>query len=468
MSLFIFALVISILGASCSNLSVALNEIEFPPSWHFFESHNGLESYKYGFFMQTLLDLKGKSRHNQGLFSSIMSYNVESNYCEVYDDIFSLLSNPVLLVDNKQRLEKRKGLHKDVFFCSEKTGLGFSRKKRRVIIQVLRLRLKNGSLLKLLLSFSKIGLWIWENKALENYKLSRSTSHCYAVGTRDKVKMLQKSLHSKIKISELQIEVPFFKSKVVSESLYEFITENQIDGIVGVNDNSVQGVGFFETISKTIEPSEGKYFMSFECGKLGDSTQANQIQDSLFFAVLNGNTQVFPKGEQGKATRENGVVVKVLIDGETKLKFNAKLILNLNIFGAVIPEIRLLQLFEVLKKNATQNGHNCGIKNTILGRAIFCDCEFLDGNLGLKLYDKANSYPIYLNNFVTKDINYQQKCVVEIYGRKMVGIKFDENWIFGQVLCSANNINKFSKTNNSNWSIGAPQSTAYILSHPSI
>lgn len=457
MSIIVFALVILILRANCSNLFGTLNEIEFPPSWHFFESHNGLENYKYGFFMQTRLDLKGKSKHNQGLFSNIMSYDIESNYLEVDEDIFSLLSNPILLVENKPRSEKTKELHKVVFFCPDKTGLAMGKGKQRVLIQMLRLKLKNGGLLKLLLNFSKIGLWIWESKTIENYKLNMNKSHCYAVGSKDKVRMLQKSLHSKIKVSELQVDVPFFKSKVLSKSLYKFITENKIDGIVGLNDNSIQGVGVFETISKMIDPSEGKYFMSFECRKPGNPSQSNKIQDSLLFAVLYGNTKAFSENEKGNSTGKNGSIVKVLIDGETKLKFNAKLILNLNIFGAVVPEIRLLQLFAVLMKSAIQKGHNCGIKNTVLGRAIFCDCEFLNSNLGLKLSDKANSFSIHLNNFVAKDANYQQQCLVEIYGIKRTGIKFEESWIFGQVLCNADNINKFSKTNNSSWKIGTPQ-----------
>ncbi|OII74470.1 uncharacterized protein cubi_00023 [Cryptosporidium ubiquitum] len=454
MSLLFLTLVLLILRAYCLNSPVVLDGIEFPPSWHFFENHNSLESYKYGFLMQTLLHLKKRSGKNGEIFSNIMNYNIESKFCKIDEDIFNLLNNPVILVDNITGLKKINNTQ-NVLFCQEKTNLE-NREKQKVIIRTLKIKLENGNIIRLMLNFSKIGLWIWDSNALIKNSF-KNNSKCHLLGSRDKTKILQKSLHSKIKVSELQIEVPFFKSKLVSQNMYEFIIENKIDGIVGLNDNSIQGVGIFETTSKVIEPSEGRYIMSFECNRLFDKNQVNKNEDSLIFAIYNSNTKDYLKNENEIMSGENYSVVKILIEDEVRSKFNVKLSLNLNTYGAIIPEFRLLQLFTILNKYAILKGYSCGTRKTVMGRTIFCDCNFLNSELNLKIYNKLNSYSIGLNNFVINDVKSQKSCIIEIYGRKATGIKFEENWVFGQVLCSASNISQFSKTNKSSWSIGAPK-----------
>ncbi|TRY53539.1 Signal peptide region containing protein [Cryptosporidium tyzzeri] len=455
MSLLFLTFVLIILKTYCLNSSGNLNEIEFPPSWHFFENHNSLESYKYGFFMKTLLHFKKKSERDGEIFSNIMNYNIESKPCEIDEDVFNLLNNPVILVDNRTTFQKDDN-KRNVLFCQEKTNIGSSREKRKTIIRTLKLKLENGNILRLMLSFSKIGLWIWDNNLLSKNH-SNIMNRCFAVGKKDKIKILQKSLHSKIKVSELLIEVPFFKSKLFSQNMYNFIVENKIDGIIGLNDNSIQGVGIFETASKAMEPSKGRYIMSFQCSGHGDKNRANQNEDSLIFAVYNGNGGESSKYEKLLSNGESDSIVKVMIDKEVKSKFNVKFSINLNIYGAIIPEIRLLQLYIILNKYAVQKGFSCETRETVLGKTILCDCNFLNNKLSIKLYNNANSYSIDLSNFVINNGNDQKSCGIEIYGRKRNGIKFEENWVFGQILCSASNISRFSKTNRSSWSIGNPK-----------
>ncbi|KAH8582136.1 uncharacterized protein ELE39_003295 [Cryptosporidium sp. chipmunk genotype I] len=455
MSLLFLTLALIILRAYCLNFSGSLNEIEFPPSWHFFENHNSLENYKYGFFMQTLLHLKKKNEKNGEIFSNILNYNIESKYCEMDEDVFSLLNSPVILVDNKMTFEKDNST-RNVLFCQEKANIGISKEKRKAIVRTLKLKLGNGNVLRLMLNFSKVGLWIWDSDVLMKNHFN-AINRCYVIGKRDKIKILQKSLHSKIKVSEFLIEVPFFKSKLISQNMYKFIIENNIDGIIGLNDNSIQGVGIFETTSKAIEPSGGRYIMSFQCSGIGNKNRVNQNEDSLIFAIYNGNTGESSKNEKGFLGEKYDSIVKLLVDKEVKSKFNVKLSLDLNIYGAMIPEFRLLQLYTILNKYAIQKGFSCGNRQTVLGRNIFCDCNFLKNKLSIKLYNKLNSYTIDLNNFVINDCNNQKSCTIEIYGRKTSGIKFEENWVFGQILCSAKNINQFSKTNSSSWKIGNPK-----------
>lgn len=455
MSLFFLTLIILILRAYCLNSSGTPDGMEFPPSWHFFENHNSLESYKYGFFMQTLLYLKKKSKRNGELFSNIMNYNIESKLYEIDEDILNLINNPVILVDNIIGFEKENNT-RNVLFCQERTNMVNSKEKRKVIIRTLKLKLENGNVLKLMLNFSKVGLWIWDSSAIIKNNFNNN-SKCHILGSRDIIKILQKSLHSKIKVSELQIEVPFFKSKLVSQNMYKFIIENKIDGIIGLNDNSIQGVGIFETTLKAIEPSKGRYIMSFECNSFGNNDQVSKNDDSLTFAVYSGNILNYSGNEKEISTGENDYVVKVLIEDEIRSKFNVKLSLNLNIYGAMIPEFRLFQLFTILNKYAILKGYKCGIIKTAMGRAILCDCSFLKSKINLKIYEKANSYSIGLNDFVINDFKNQKICTIEIYGRKTTEIKFDENWVFGQVLCNSGNINHFSKTNNSSWNIGTPK-----------
>ncbi|KAJ1608780.1 putative signal peptide-containing secreted protein [Cryptosporidium canis] len=446
MNLFILTLVVLVLRASTSKLSGTFNEIEFPPSWHFFENHHSLESYKYGLLMQTLVHLKSKRESTREIFSNVMNYDIESISCEVYEDVFCLISSPVLFIENQPSYKKTNNVQK-VYFCSERSNKYLYTEKRKVVIQTLKLKLADGSSIKLLLSFSKVGMWIWDGRAIMKHKLRYSNS-CYAVGTKDKVGILQKSLHSKIKISEVPMDVPFFKSKIISDRFYDFITENKIDGIVGLNDNSIQGVGVFETISNVMEPSVGKYLISFECNK---HVNVDQARNSLLFAVLTGNVGTLMNNEV------NHYVVKLIIDGEAASEFSAKLTLNLNIFGIVIPEFRLLQMYKVLNKNAIQKGYDCEIRNTVLGRAIFCDCDFLNSHLNLGILDRDSLYSINLSMLVALDTNKEKRCMIEIYGRKGGEIKFEDRWIFGQVLCKASNINQLYKVNKFNWKIGSPQ-----------
>ncbi|KAK9174217.1 hypothetical protein CmeUKMEL1_17995 [Cryptosporidium meleagridis] len=405
--------------------------------------------------METLLHLQKKNEKNGEMFSNIMNFNIESKSCEIDEDIFNLLNNPVILVDNRTIFQKDDNT-RNVLFCQEKTNLGTKKEKRKIIIRTLKLKLENGNVLRLMLNFSKIGLWIWDNNLLmKNH--SNIINRCFAVGKKDKIKILQKSLHSKIKVSELLIEVPFFKSKLVSQNMYNFIVENKIDGIIGINDNSIQGVGIFETESKAMEPSKGRYIMSFQCNGLWNKNRVNQNEDSLIFAIYKGNGGESSKDEKWLSNGESHSIVKVIIDKEVKSKFNVKFSINLNLYGAIVPEIRLLQLYTILNKYAIQKGLSCETRETILGKTILCDCNFLDNKLSIKLYNQANSYSIDLSNFVINNGNDQKSCAIEIYGRKRNGIKFEENWTFGQILCSASNISRFSKTNGSSWSIGNPK-----------
>ncbi|KAJ1606732.1 putative signal peptide-containing secreted protein [Cryptosporidium canis] len=447
MNLFILTLVVLVLRASTSKLSGTLNEIEFPPSWHFFENHHSLESYKYGLLMQTLVHLKSKRESTREIFSNVMSYDIESISCEVYEDVFCLISSPVLFIENQPSSRKTNNVQK-VYFCSERSNKCLYTEKRKVAIQTLKLNLADGSSIKLLLSFSRVGMWIWDGRAIMKNKPSRYSNSCYVVGTKDKVGILQKSLHSKIKISEVPIDVPFFKSKIISDNFYDFITENKIDGVVGLNDNSIQGVGVFETISNVLEPPIGKYLISFECNK---DVNVDQARNSLSLAVLSDNVGTLMNDEV------NHFVVKLIVDGEAASEFSAKLTLNLNIFGIVIPEFRLLQIYKVLNRIAIQKGYGCEIRNAVLGRAIFCDCDFLGSHLSLRILDRDSLYSINLSNLVALDTNKEKRCMIEIYGRKGGGIKFEDRWIFGQILCKASNINQLSKVNQFNWKIGSPQ-----------
>ncbi|KAF7457436.1 putative secreted protein, signal peptide [Cryptosporidium felis] len=456
----IFLLILLNLKIKCLVFSESINEIEFPPSWHFFENHNSLENYKYGLLMEYIPHLKAfeaKDRNN-----NVLVYDIESKQCEVDEYISNFLNNPTLQLFDGWN-SKISGYKNTTLLCQNKVNIQENIKLIRRIYFIT-LKLKNNTSFKLIANFSDIGLWIWDkNKFTETKLLSvNKGKYCNAIGKKDNILINQKYRQSIIKVYESQIEIPIFKARIISHKLYEFILKNKVDGIIGLNHSSIQSNNVFDYITQNLGIFKRGYIVSLECIK---NKMENGQPNHPLLSVYDLNSTEISQFEEENFTRSTNSSVEILVENKVKFQFDVKTSLNLNIFGVIVPEFRVFQLFSLLKKNATQNGYNCEINKTPLGKAIFCDCRFLEGQIEIKLnYEKVLTYSIRLNpEVVNNNINNStdkselqandKSCLIEFYGARGNGFHSIEHWIFGQKICDSGRFNKFTRRGDSAWKI---------------
>ncbi|KAH7648177.1 hypothetical protein FG379_000101 [Cryptosporidium bovis] len=460
------------MSENCQNLKFVIDISEFPQSWHFFENHNSLETYKYGFLLSSLRN--NRHLNNEFILKKNVLFNLEQNIIEMSERMLWLFSFPAIKLGryhvnyrftSTYRLCQLKPLENNV-----------GEKITKTMFNVITLELKDGRLIRLLVIFKRIGLWLNSTTKTQLFNKTRKSEalninnreNCICKGT-ESTESLRLNLNIPGKRpSKINITIPIILFNSSDTELSTFLQSNNIDGIFGISSNTFallkknNGLIFdpLEAINKKINPENDELLLTFDCKNIESVVKKDQILNHFILSFYkNKDLNYIDKLKNIKSNPSLDVVV----DYNSTITVKTNVVVDLGLFGAEIPDFRLMQIFSILKKKAEQNGNSCNIVKTLLGDVIQCNCKLFikqtqlkitDSNIGTHIFD-LRDFIIGFNDIgSSKTTEKDEKCRLEIYGKKNKSSGYEEKWIFGQVFCKSKSISKLRRKNSAiSWEV---------------
>ncbi|KAH8740504.1 hypothetical protein FG386_002228 [Cryptosporidium ryanae] len=470
--LIIVLLLFLITSKNSQTLRFRIDNSEFQQSWHFFENHNSLEGYKYGFLLNSLQN-NNKYLYSEYMLEKHVLLNLEENIIEINEKLLWLLSFPVIKLYKDNTNNKFTSIYKLCQLKQPKHDSG-----ERVIktnFNIITLELKDGKLIRLLVVFKKIGIWLNFNHKIQMYNhtekfenLHRNKEeNCDLIGTESKETFRLNSTIPNKFLFKKNITIPTILFNSKDSKLSIFLQSNNIDGIFGINNNlvSLKKDNEFlfdplEAISKEINSNGYELLLSFDCKKIESITKEYKATNKFIVSTIKNKNSKYLDGFE---SIKPSPFLNIFIDYEPVMSIKSNIVIDLSLFGAEIPKFRLIQIFSILKKRAVKEGNTCNIIKTLFGDAIQCDCKFLMKQTPFKIIDSNfGTYDFNLSDFTIQFDNIKgkkatreyEKCILEIYGKKSEISSYRERWIFGQVFCKSKNVSKLKKKGSANsWEI---------------